>query len=194
MDNPNRYLELVQEIGQFNVLRSFMHMNNIPDTIINYIFSLACKEDFHSLIDFFTFSPEIIPIDLINVAQKIKIYMGLDENKKNGERTFEKLVYLYTITLVDCEHRYCSIQKFQYNCPTDMSNYEYEGYIRQQFSYLMNRNKYDYFDGIFHCISCYPSISYPLQNYYTEIETSAENALFDYYVLGKKKALNNFQG
>jgi hypothetical protein len=73
-----------------------------------------------------------------------------------------------------------------------MSNTEYEGYIRQQFSYLKNRNQYDYSDGIFHCISCYPNISHTLQNYYTEIDTIAENALFDYHVLGKKYALDNF--
>jgi hypothetical protein len=157
----------------------------MPDTIINYIFSLAGKEYFHSLINFFIF-------DSINRAQKVKVYMGLDVYKKNGDRTYKKLAYLYTITLIDCNHRYCSIQKFKYNCPIDMSNTEYEGYIKQQFSYLKNRNQYDYFDGIFHCISCYPTISYTLQKYYTEIDTNAENALFDYHVLGKKNALNKY--
>ena len=119
--------------------------------------------------------------------------MGLDGYKKNGDMTYKKLAYLYTITLVDCDHRYCSIQKFKYKCRIDMINSEHEWYVRQQFSYLKNRNQYDYFDGIFHCISCYPTISHTLQNYYTEIETNAENALFDYYVLGKKNALNRFQ-
>ena len=77
-----RYLELGQEISQFNVLRSFMHMNNMPNEIINYIFLLVGKNGFYVFdINFFTYS--LVPIHLDSVRDfknfcHIDVYMCLD--------------------------------------------------------------------------------------------------------------------
>jgi hypothetical protein len=184
-------------------LRSYFHINSIPDPIINCIFSLVGKEGFHSFnTNFFITYPDNLnnPIKLDDlkkdqyiINQPINLYMGLDYNN---------LAFMEQIIIVDCKHRRCSIQMMPYTSTIDY-NYSNDGscsdYDDDQDQYDVDKfkklGKLSFSIGdVYHCISCYPDIKSSLNSTYDYWDMSNEigDTLFDYHILGKNNASNKY--
>ena len=49
------------------------------------------------------------------------------------------------------------------------------------------------FGELYHCFCCYPDVEFYLRSNFQELTCEIEDALFDFYVLGRKNALDAFR-
>jgi hypothetical protein len=169
-------------------------MYGVPDSVINWIFSLVGKYGFQ----FFNpvFYVDVRPPKQINRQMfpgSYQVCMGLSNTAFNGSRLYRELVPMMELNLVHCRTQECQTIMFEYG-----QDEEENSQLNFAFTYGERRDIHRWnpefvIGELYHCFCCHPDVEFYLRSNFRKLTREIEDALFEFYVLGRRNALDGFR-
>jgi hypothetical protein len=155
----------MDQIGLFNLLRSFFHIYDVPDEIINLIFSLVGKNGFQFFCpDFYV---EVLGqpkrVSQVRYPGPYHICMGLKNTKLNGN---QELVPMLTLNLVYCRARQCRTRMLEYG-----QDEKVDSKVNFAFTDIHSFNPKFVAGELYHCFCCHPNVEFYLRSNFQTLKT-----------------------